>query len=113
MIARGRFPGPERPPGDWPRVGDGLIVVDGSGEISWSSPNALSSLRSLGVAENVVGRHLDALGLGPTPIDEAFRTGAILDGELVRGDSHVMLCVVPLLEDDRVAGGLVLSRDIT
>lgn len=113
MIARGQFPGPERPPGDWPRVGDGLIVVDGSGEISWSSPNALSSLRSLGIAQNVVGRHLDALGLGPTPIEDAFRTGAILDGELVRGDSHVMLRVVPLLEDDRVAGGLVLSRDIT
>jgi two-component sensor histidine kinase len=113
MIADGRFPGPERPPGDWPRVGDGLIVADDAGAISWSSPNAVSSLRNLGIDQNVVGRHLDALGLGPTPIDAAYASGSIRDGELQRGDNHVTLRVMPLIEDDRVVGGLVLSRDIS
>ncbi|MFN2593924.1 MAG: sensor histidine kinase [Actinomycetota bacterium] len=113
MIAAGRFPGAERPPGEWPRVGDGLIVVDEAGAISWSSPNALSSLRNLGIAQNVVGRHLDALGLGPTPVRAAFQSRSIMDGELSHGDSHVTLRVVPLVDEDRVVGGLILSRDIT
>ncbi|MDQ3878174.1 MAG: PAS domain-containing sensor histidine kinase [Actinomycetota bacterium] len=113
MIAAGSFPGSERPPGEWPRVGDGLIALDESGQISWLSPNALSSLRNLGVAHNVVGRHPDTLGLRVTPINAAFASGSILDGELVRGGSHVTLRVVPLIEDGSVIGALVLSRDIT
>ncbi|HWL66470.1 MAG TPA: histidine kinase N-terminal domain-containing protein, partial [Actinomycetota bacterium] len=62
MISEGLFPFPGIPVGDWPRVGDGLYVLDGDGRITWASPNALSSLRRLGIKQNVLGRTLDELG---------------------------------------------------
>jgi two-component sensor histidine kinase len=99
--------------GEWPRIGDGLIVLDEGGRISWASPNALSSLRRLEVKQNILGRVLDELGVGETPATEAMRTGRLLDGELTRGNNHVMLRVMPLLGGGDATGALVLSRDIS
>ena len=113
MICAGRFPWPERAEGEWPRVGDGLFVMDESGEVTWASPNALSSLRRMGVAQNVLGRRLDEMGLGSTPVGHALRTRSLTDGELERGDTTVMLRVLPLLEDDEPIGALALARDIS
>jgi two-component sensor histidine kinase len=113
MICAGTFPDPGTPSGEWPRIGDGLMVLDEEGRISWASPNALSSLRRLEVKQNVLGRPLDELGLGETPTTEALRTGRLLDGELSRGNNHVWLRVMPLLEERRATGALVLSRDIS
>src|ERR687896_2357481 len=50
MIAEGTFPWPHSPAGEWPRVGDGLFLLDDEGRVTWASPNALSHLRRLGVA---------------------------------------------------------------
>lgn len=113
MISDGRFPWPERAEGEWPRVGDGLFVMDESGRVSWASPNALSSLRRMGVAQNVLGRRLDEMGLGSTPVGHALRTRSLVDGELERGDTTVLLRVLPLLEDDEPIGALALARDIS
>ena len=113
MINDGRFPWPERPEGEWPRVGDGLFVLDESGEVVWASPNALSSLRRLGLPQNILGRTLDDLGLGETPARRALATQQLMDGELVRGDAHVLLRVMPMIERDRTVGGLVLARDVS
>ena len=113
MICDGTFPYPDTPAGEWPRVGDGLFVLDEEGRINWASPNALSSLRRLAIKQNVLGRGLDELGLGETGIGEALRSGHLVDGELTRGNNHVMLRVMPLLEDGNAVGVLVLSRDIS
>jgi two-component sensor histidine kinase len=113
MIAEGSFPYAERLGGEWPRIGDGLFVLDAEGRIDWASPNALSSLRRLGVSSNVLGRYLDEIGLGETPVQEALSRRELRDGELVRGDAHIRLRVMPLFEDERTTRGLVLSRDIT
>jgi two-component system, sensor histidine kinase PdtaS len=113
MINDGRFPWPVRPEGEWPRIGDGLFVLDESGEVAWASPNALSSLRRLGIPQNILGRALDELGLGETPARRALGTQQLLDGELIRGDTHVLLRVMPLIEDGRTVGGLVLARDVS
>ena len=113
MICDGRFPWPDRPEGEWPRVGDGLFVLDRGGAVTWASPNALSALRRLGVAQNVLGRRIDELGLGGTPIAHALRTRSLVDGELVHGDTAVVLRVLPLLANDDLVGGLVLARDIS
>ena len=113
MINDGRFPWPDRPEGDWPRIGDGLFVLDESGEVVWASPNALSSLRRLGLPQNILGRTLDDLGLGETPARRALATQRLMDGELVRGDAHVLLRVMPLIEGDVTVGGLVLARDVS
>jgi two-component sensor histidine kinase len=112
MICNGLFPG-ERPPGEWPRVGDGLFVLDESGKVQWASPNALSSMRRLGIKGNVLGRYLDELGLGETPVMEAFGARSLRDGEVVRGDMAVSMRVLPFVSDTSVVGGIVLSRDVS
>ncbi len=111
MIARGQFPYANTPPGEWPRVSDGLIVLDRNGTITWASPNALSALSRLGVAQNVVGRRLGDLGVGDSA--RALQRRELVDGEVVRGDTHILLRVMPLLGPDHVTGALVLARDVT
>lgn len=112
MICSGAFPG-ERAPGEWPKVGDGLFVLDETGRVAWASPNALSSMRRLGIKHNVLGRYLDELGLGDTPVQRALETSVLEDGELMRGDTVVMMRVVPLVDGDRRAGAIVLARDVS
>ncbi|MGH2751326.1 MAG: sensor histidine kinase [Actinomycetota bacterium] len=114
MICDGTFPHENvSVTNEWPRVSDGLFVLDESGLISWASPNALSSIHLLGVKQNVLGRYLDELGLGSTPVGEALTTRRMLDGELVRGDSHIRLRVLPLIERGVNTGALVLARDVS
>jgi len=114
MICEGTFPYRDSPvTQEWPRVSDGLFVLDENGTITWASPNALSSIHLLGVKQNVLGRHLDDLGLGATPVDEALNTKTMLDGELSRGDSYTRLRVLPLIERENITGALVLARDVS
>jgi two-component system, sensor histidine kinase PdtaS len=113
MICDGNFPYRDIPEEDWPRVGDGLLVLDELGYVHWASPNALSSLRRLGIKQNVQGHLLDDLGVGDTPVEAALSSGRLLDGELARGDTHVWLRVLPLTHDGARAGALVLSRDVS
>lgn len=113
MIAAGLFPGETRAPGEWPRVGDGLFVLDDQGKITWASPNALSSMRRLEVRQNVLGRWMDELGLGETPVKEALTTQDLMDGELVRGETNVLLRVIPLVEDGITQGALALMKDVS
>jgi two-component sensor histidine kinase len=70
-------------------------------------------LRRLGVAHNVLGRFLDELGLGETPVRESLMSRDLQDGELVRGDAHIRLRVMPLLTEGKTSRGLVLTRDVT
>jgi two-component sensor histidine kinase len=113
MICTGDFPYPELPPGEWPRVGDGLMLLDARGCIEWASPNALSSLRRLGVTENVHGLSLDGLGFAETPTARALALGEVVDDELEREQTNVRLRMMPFLENNTVTGGLCLVRDVT
>lgn len=113
MVCNGDFPYADVPTGEWPRVGDGLFVLNERGTVAWASPNALSSLRRLGVKQNVLGRFLDELECGETPVMASLSSGRILDGELTRGDSSVQLRVLPLVDGARRLGVLVLARDVT
>src|SRR5919106_3283091 len=113
MVCEGSFPWRDAPVEEWPRVGDGLVVLDASGRVTWASPNALSSMRRLGVSHVVIGSWLDELGLGPTPVGEALESRRLLDGELARGGTDVVLRVMPLLENNHAVGALVLSRDVS
>lgn len=113
MICEGRFPYSGTPVGDWPKVGDGLCVLDRSGCISWASPNAVSAFRRFGVKQNILGRYLDDLRIGQTPVRHALTSRDLTDGELSRGESHILLRCLPLVEGDSVAGALVLVRDVS
>jgi two-component system, sensor histidine kinase PdtaS len=113
MICNGDFPYPDAPTGDWPRIGDGLFVLDEDGLVNWASPNALSSLLRLGVKQNILGRYLDDLDLGKTPVMSSLSSGKLLDGEFARGDTIVRLRVLPLINGQQRLGALVLARDVT
>ena len=113
MVCEGTFPFSPVPPGDWPRVGDGLFVLDDTGTVLWASPNAISSLRRLGEKQNLTGGSLDDLGIGETPVKAALSSRRLLDGELMAGENHMYMRVMPLVEAGRVTGCLVLSRDVS
>ncbi|NDA58494.1 MAG: hypothetical protein EBY56_00900 [Actinobacteria bacterium] len=57
MLISGQFPVPETVTGATgrPRIGDGVVRLDSSGTVAYASPNAVSALRRLGLATDVVG----------------------------------------------------------
>ena len=123
MIARGTFPYAERlgvttaPP----RVGDGLLRVDDSGTVVFSSPNATSAFHRLGLAVDLVGTSLAGtvarLKRRPGPADESLALVAAGDAageaEIDNGLAVVTLRGLPLRRHGRAVGALVLVRDIT
>jgi len=65
MVAQGRWPDASQEftgYGGAPRVGDGLLRLDAEGRIIFASPNAVSALLRLGVADTLEGRSLAGIG---------------------------------------------------
>jgi two-component sensor histidine kinase len=121
MLAEGRFPvGEPAGPEPSPRVGDGLVRLDASGVVTFASPNALSTYRRLGVAADLVGRHLGEVtrSLGPVgpadPAVEDVAAGRVAhEAEVETAGGVVRLRAVPLDPGGVRVGGLVLCRDVT
>ncbi len=124
MITNGAFP----MPGDStvlafsPRVGDGFIRIDAGGSVEYASPNALSAYRRLGLIGDLVDEHLPTLTAelfpaGPGPVDDSIPS--VLSGrnarrtELVSGEAHLMVRVLPLLNGAERVGAIVLCRDVS
>jgi two-component sensor histidine kinase len=116
MIANGDFPfdAEDIETEEAPRVGDGVIVIDASGRVEYSSPNAVSTLHRLGVHANAEGLRFSELGLEETVVSTAFELGAPVTEELPRGsDITVLMRGIPLLDQGVVTGAVVLLRDIS
>ncbi len=116
MITAGTFPFPEHGAEgeEAPRVGDGVLVLDGAGRVDYASPNAVSALHRVGVHANAQGMRLSELGLEEAAIRTAMSTGSPITEEIERGrDVTVLLRCLPLLADGGVTGALVLLRDIS
>jgi two-component sensor histidine kinase len=116
MVTEGLFPYEVDPtPGeDAPRVGDGSIVLDAEARITYGSPNAVNALHRMGIYGNAVGRRLDELGVNEKAVAEAFATGAPVMEEIERPpDVIVAERCIPLWEDDRITGALLLLRDVS
>jgi two-component sensor histidine kinase len=97
-----------------PRVGDGVIVVDNRGRIAFTSPNAVSALHRIGFHANAVGRELEDVGFHADALRTAFRLQVPITEEIERGPSVSILArVLPLIDDDRVDGAIVLLRDVS
>ncbi|UOY01351.1 sensor histidine kinase [Blastococcus sp. PRF04-17] len=107
-----------------PRVGDGLVRLDGAGRAVYASPNALSAYRRIGVAGDVVGADLAELTRGASAdrvAGEAVAAGiaSAVAGRFpdpmdVEGPSAIMLLrALPLRAPGAEAGALVLVRDVT
>ncbi len=116
MIVDGTFPfaSDDADSEEAPRVGDGVIVLDASGRIDYSSPNAVSALHRMGFHANAIGRELDDLGFRSGVLRTAFRLRVPVIEELERGLSISILSrVFPLIRDNRIDGALVLLRDVS
>jgi two-component sensor histidine kinase len=116
MIASGEFPfaSEEGPSEEAPRVGDGVILLDGSGRVEYSSPNAISALHRVGVHANTEGMRLGELGLQETAVRTAFATAVPDTEEIERGPQvTVLMRCIPLIESSHVTGAVVLLRDIS
>lgn len=116
MVADGGFPfGQDEEAGSvTPRVGDGVIVIDASQRVQFTSPNAVSALHRLGVHANAQGCTLSELGLRDGAVRRAFASPHIASVEIDRGpDVAVLLRVIPLTTETVVDGALVLLRDIS
>jgi len=116
MITTGEFPfqGDDERGVETPRVGDGAILLDADRRVTFASPNAVSALHRIGVHSNSEGARLDEMGLPDAATRSAFIHSRPATDEIERGtDITVLLRVLPLLEDSRVNGALVLVRDIS
>ncbi|GAA4966152.1 sensor histidine kinase [Kineococcus glutinatus] len=79
MVASGDFPQAGAPTGSRrgaPRVGDGLIRLDGEGTVTYASPNALSAFHRAGLIGDLVGANLaevsSSLVATHLPVDESL-----------------------------------------
>ncbi|NNE96233.1 MAG: sensor histidine kinase [Acidimicrobiales bacterium] len=116
MVAEGSFPYPFDDPTSEssPRVGDGVILLDAHGVVEYTSPNAVSALHRTGFHANAVGRNITDIGLPRDLLRTAYGLQAPLIHDLERGSNvAVQLRLLPLLENGRAAGALVLLRDIS
>jgi two-component sensor histidine kinase len=114
MIAAGTLPfeTDDRLPGG-PRVGDGVIVTDERGVITYASPNAVSALLRSGVDGTVLGRGLGEVGFGAEELDPLVARRPVSYEIDTPGGIVVSVRGIPLLDDDRVTGGVALVRDVT
>ncbi|MGI8667429.1 MAG: histidine kinase N-terminal domain-containing protein, partial [Jatrophihabitans sp.] len=127
MVATGQFPGPasQREEAAGPRVGDGMVRIDGNGRVLYASPNGSSALRRLGFTGNLQGEPLlDAIG---SLARDPFQAGDVAEmiADALRGvhpnsrelDSGagaiVQLRAIPLHPRGESLGALVLLQDVT
>ncbi|MDO5502663.1 MAG: sensor histidine kinase [Actinomycetia bacterium] len=125
MVAEGAFPSLSTPTGGRrgaPRVGDGVIRLDGDGLVTYASPNAISAIHRLGHKGAVIGTVLativsELLSRSESPVDESLAlvlTGrAAWRSELTSRSATISMRAVPLTERGTRTGALVLSRDVT
>ena len=126
MVTDGTFP-PARHLGETttaPRVGDGLIRLEGSGKVTYASPNAQSAYRRLGMASHLVGEDLAALTkrLADDPLEGTDASKLILGAlrgeapprrEVAARGAWVLMRGLPLTPAGVPIGALVLVRDTT
>jgi len=117
MIAEGVFPftSSESETEDEPRVGDGVMLIDHDGQVEFMSPNAVSALHRVGIHSNPIGRRLSDLAVHQRIFAEALKTGSPVIGEVESSGNQgaVLIRCLPLVEQTRATGGLVLLRDVS
>ncbi len=123
MVAAGMFPvlGAEPTLVRSPRVGDGLIRLNRTGQVTYASPNGLSAYRRLGLAADLVGKQLGPLtarlNVNREPRDDSLMLAASgrapAETEVEANGAVVQLRAIPLVVDGDRSGALVLLRDVT
>ncbi len=116
MIAAGEFPftAEDSESEEAPRVGDGCLVLDRSARVEYASPNAVSALHRAGVHVSTEGLRLGELGLDDDVVRTAFTMAAPVTEEVESSTGvTVLVRCIPVLEQGRVSGAVVLLRDVS
>jgi two-component sensor histidine kinase len=120
MIEAGTFPfaGRVADSSAAPRVGDGVLMLDETGTVTYVSPNANSALHRVGIQANPVGMRLAELGFHDGPARQAFERMEPVVEEFDQGAEVTLLSrCVPLLRQTEdgpaIDGGMMLVRDVT
>ena len=116
MVADSAFPFREEGvagPG-LPRVGDGIILIDGDGRVEFATPNAANALHRMGIYASSEGRTFNELGMRVRVVERSLEYAIPAMEEIDRGpDVAILFHCVPLLEHDLVTGVLTLLRDVS
>ena len=124
MIQHGNFPSAggtaERPRGA-PRAADGLMRVDPDGEITFASPNTLTSFAKIGYRDELEGENLVEVVAKITkgqldtneslPLVSKAQVAKRTDIE-ARGRIVAIRSIPVVIENQRI-GGIILTRDVT
>jgi PAS domain-containing protein len=126
MLSEGTFPNVGDLPisRSSPRVGDGLIRLDGAGVVVFASPNALSAYHRMGLTAELEGQNLVAVTrpLISDPFEaqelaehvrDSLLGGSSMRMEVEAGGAAVLLRTLPLVVRGEAAGAAVLIRDVT
>jgi two-component sensor histidine kinase len=116
MVADSTFPFREEGvagPG-LPRVGDGIILIDGDGRVEFATPNAANALHRMGIYAPAEGQTLAELGLRVRVVERSLEYAIPAMEEIDRGhDVAILFHCVPLLEHHLVTGVVTLLRDVS
>jgi two-component sensor histidine kinase len=116
MVADSTFPFREEGvagPG-LPRVGDGIILIDGDGCVEFATPNAANALHRMGIYAQAEGQTLLELGMRVRSVERALEYAIPAMEEIDRGhDVAILFHCVPLLEHHLVTGVVTLLRDVS
>jgi len=127
MVATGEFPKVSNNDqgtggrGGAPRVGDGLILLDNFGVIEYSSPNARSAFRRLGVGIDIEGEVLaelaNRLNRPGIPINDTLSLvvrGRIQGTAEIQGtQAAATVRSIPLRQEGESRKTLILMRDVS
>jgi two-component system, sensor histidine kinase PdtaS len=116
MMARGLYPyaTEESDSEEPPRVGDGVILLDRSARVEFTSPNAISALHRIGIHGNTEGMRIADYGFDERIIRTAYSNQAPVTREVERGiETTVVFRCLPLIEGDEVSGAVLICRDIS
>ena len=116
MVADSSFPFREEGvagPG-LPRVGDGIILIDGDGRVEFATPNAANAMHRMGIYASTEGHTFRELGMRVRVVERSLEYAIPAMEEIDRGlDVAILFHCVPLLEHGLVTGVLTLLRDVS
>ena len=98
MVAEGSFPFREDDDEyeEAPRVGDGVIMLESDLRVTFASPNAVSSMHRMGIFSYTLGLAARGDGLRPGGRRDRAPPRLAVTEEIERGDTSVLLRVMPL-----------------
>ncbi len=115
MVAAGTFPFPVDEPlsSEAPRVGDGVMTLDAAARVEFASPNAVNAASPPRYLPRHPRRQPRRAGPRALPGADCVHGLVPVAEELELGDVAVFIRCIPLLDQGKATGALVLVRDVT